>query len=100
MHDGINLKLLQQRPYGGLVTNIAAHKTIARILIEAGEIFDIPGVGERIEHDHATFVSVRQPMAHEVGTDKVGSARNKHITRHEVHPASSLNCAANGAQAF
>ena len=94
----IDLKLRQQCSNRGLVANVAAHKSIARILIQAGEIFDIAGVGQGIEYDHAPFSSVRQPVPNEIRADKAGPTRNEHITRHEVHPASCANCAANVAQ--
>src|SRR5450631_556527 len=100
MHHGINLKLRKQRPHCGLVADIAAHEAVAWILLQAGQILDIAGIGQRVEYDNAPFLSICQPMAHEVGTDKTGPTRDEQITRREVHPASSSNYAANAASEY
>src|SRR3984957_11482373 len=95
MHDRVDMVLLEQRAYRGLVADIALHENVARIVLQAGEVLDIAGIGQRVEYHHPPFARVRQPVAHEIGADKAGSAGNEYVTGFEAHPAWSLNCVAN-----
>src|ERR1039458_3716006 len=98
MDHRVDRVALEQRSHRGLVADIAAHELEARIAVQSGKILDVPGIRQGIEHDHSPRIGFRQPMMHEVGTDKSGATRDEHVTRFEVHPTWSLDYAANAAQ--
>ena len=62
-------QLAQQR----CIADIAAHKDVARIIIERGEVFQIPCVGQLVQIDHG-LIALREPVQHKVRTDKTRTA--------------------------
>ena len=53
MHECVDVKPLHDLAYGILVADVLAYECIAGIALQAFEILGIPGIGERIQHDHA-----------------------------------------------
>src|SRR5882757_8773570 len=98
VHQRIDLMLLEQRTYIGLVAYVPLDEQIARIACNVRKTVDIPGIRQRVEDHYPAFTRVGQPVVYEVRTDEAGAPGNEYVTRLEVHPASSSDCAANAGQ--
>src|ERR1022692_367301 len=99
MQERVDLVLREQCAHGRLVADVAAHEQIARIALETGEVFDVAGIGQRIEHDHPARIAARQPMTHEIRADEAGPTGDQDVMRVVAHRAYSVSCAASGARA-
>jgi hypothetical protein len=66
VHEGVDLEPLHGLADRVLVAYILAYERIARIALQTLEILRVPGIGERIQHHHATLPSASEPMTDEV----------------------------------
>ena len=74
--DGSGLMLCQQAGQQSAVTNIALHKGVARIALQAGQSFRVARVGEFVEVDDR-LLRTSQPVENEIGADEAGAASNE-----------------------
>ena len=100
VHQRVDLMLLEQRTHLCLIANVALDEQVARIACNVREAVQISGIGQRVENHHATFPRVGQPVVYEVRADEARTPGYEYVTRLEVHPASSSNCAANAWKVF
>jgi hypothetical protein len=70
------LVLRQQLRQQSAVTNIALHKNVARIALQAGQIVQVARIGELVEVDNRLVVAC-QPVEDEVGANKACAASDK-----------------------
>ncbi len=75
MHDGARLVFRQQAGDVGGIADIAAHKDMAWIVFQAGQVAEIASVGQFVKIDDGLIVE-RQPVAYKIGTDEAGAASN------------------------
>ena len=67
--DGAWFVLRQQLAQQRLVANIALHKDVPRVVFQRGQRLEIARISQFIEIDDR-FITLRQPIQHEVATDK------------------------------
>ena len=65
-------QLRQQRT----VADVALHKGVAWVVLQAGQVFQVAGVGELVQVEH-WLIYLRQPVQHKVAADETGTARNE-----------------------
>ncbi len=51
---------------------MAVHKDVMRIVLEAGQVVQVAGVGESVDVDDG-LIGLSQPVEYEVGADESGS---------------------------
>src|SRR5512147_2010981 len=73
VHDGAGMVDRQQPVDQAPVANVAPHEHVPGIAVEAAEIFEVAGVGERVEV-HYRLLRAREPVEHEVTADEAGAA--------------------------
>jgi len=73
VQHGAGAVLGQQGIDQGAVAQVALHEVVARVALQAGEVFQIACVGEFVEVDHG-LVRLCQPVEHEVGANEAGAA--------------------------
>src|SRR3989338_10006704 len=73
VEDGTRSMLRQQLGDQLCIANIAAHKKVARIILQRCEIFEIPRVSKLVEADDR-FVMFGQPIQYEICADKACAA--------------------------
>ena len=71
--DGAWPVLGQQARDQRTVANVAMHKHMARIALQAGQVVQVAGVGELVEVEHG-LVRAAEPVEHEVGAYEAGAA--------------------------
>jgi len=96
VYDGIDVMLLEQTGYQGLITDIAFLENVAGVGGEVGQIGRVACVGEEIEiHDPAEGrVTLSETLANEVAADESAATSNKDI--HELGSYSLLGLLAFG----
>lgn len=62
MHDGAWLVFCQQAGDVGGIANIATHKEMPRVLLQAGQIAEIASVGQFVKIDYGLIVEC-QPVS-------------------------------------
>ena len=77
MHDGVEPLLAQQPLDEGRIADVALHEAVFRTLCGRGQIRDIAGIGQRVEHHHAIPRVPGQPVMHEIRADEAGAAGNE-----------------------
>src|SRR5271155_1650368 len=95
VHQRIDAELLDQIAHGALVADVAAHEHVARIALQACEIFKVPRVGQGIEYHDAPLACAFEPMADEVRADEAGAPGDADVSGVEAHPTSFLGYGAN-----
>jgi hypothetical protein len=76
VHHHLRPELLDDRARCRCIANVGLCKTIARFFRHAGEIVEVPRIGELVED--ADFVpGVLNKVAHHRGADEPGTASNK-----------------------
>ncbi len=73
---GAGLVFGQQAIHQHAVAQIALHKHMARIALQAGEVFGVTGMSEFVEVDDR-LVGLSQPVQREVAADEGGAAGNQ-----------------------
>jgi len=76
VEHGARPALGQQALHQGSVADAAVHELVPRIGLQAGEVFEVAGVGEQVEVDDR-LVALGQPVEHEVAADESGTAGDK-----------------------
>ena len=71
------------------VANVALHKHVAGIALQAGQGFEVSGVSELVEVDNGLALCSK-PVEHEIGTDKAGTPCYKNIHFHFKSKQTSL----------
>jgi len=64
------------------VANVAAHESIARILLDVREVAEVPGVGQEIEIDDLYVLVGLEQVTHQVGADEPRATGDQQL--HEV----------------
>src|SRR5580698_4917770 len=95
VHQRVDLVLLEQRSYSGLIANVAFDEQIARVVRNVRKIVNIARIGQGVEYHHPALARMGQPVVDEVRADETRTSGNEQVTRLEAHPTSSSNCAAN-----
>jgi hypothetical protein len=81
------------------VANVALHKHVVRVALQAGEGFGVAGVGELVEVDNGLIVG-REPVEDEIGADEAGTTCDKDGHGSESKNADEgLRCLILGAKA-
>jgi hypothetical protein len=75
IHHGVGAVLGQQARDQDAIGDVALHEHVVRISAEVCQRLQVPGVGERIEVDHAQ--TVRDRLTDEIGADEAGAASDK-----------------------
>ena len=65
VQHGAGAVLGQQAVHQRAVAQVTLHKEVARIALQAGEIFQVAGVGEFVKVDDG-LVALGQPVEHEI----------------------------------
>jgi len=78
MQHRIRLERTQQPGHDGAVANIAALKTVSRVLLDGLQRFEIGGVGQLVEVQHLGADLADQKPAHR-RADKPGPAGNQNF---------------------
>ncbi|MDT4888022.1 hypothetical protein FQZ97_1245240 [compost metagenome] len=66
----------QQARYQGAIPDVALHEHMASIPLQAGQGFQIAGVGELVQVEDGLIVAC-QPVKHEVGADEAGATSDQ-----------------------
>ncbi len=78
MHHPVNLILRKDLPDGFLITDICLYKGVILPVLHILQIFQVPGIGQRIHIDDADLIPVLpEHIVYIVGTDKAGSSRHQ-----------------------
>lgn len=88
VQHGAGAVLGEQGIYQGAVTQVALHEDMARIALQAREVFQVAGVGEFVEVDDR-LVGLDQPVEHKIATNEAGTASDQNCH--------SLNLPKNGS---
>ncbi len=80
--------LFQQTPHQVAVAYVALHKGVARVGSYRFQGLEIARIGQLVEIDEGRVAS-REPVQHEVGADKAGSAGDQN---HETCLETSGEC--------
>ena len=73
VHDGARAVFGQQAVEQGPVADVAVHEDMPRIALQAGQVGQVAGIGQRVEVEHR-LVGAGQPVEHEVAADEAGAA--------------------------
>jgi hypothetical protein len=66
----------QQAVHQRAVAQVAVHEGVALIPLQAGQVFQVAGVGELVEVDHR-LIGLGQPVEYEIAADEAGSASHE-----------------------
>jgi hypothetical protein len=61
VHHGARLVLLEQRQHLGLVADIAAHESVASVVLQRGQVVQIAGIGQLVVVEDR-LIRLRQPV--------------------------------------
>ncbi len=73
VQDRVGPVLGEDPPHGGPVGDVAFHEDEARIVRHVGQVGQVAGIGQEIQHDHPV-VRIFQGQTDEVRADEAGSA--------------------------
>ena len=77
MHNRPRPMLREQRAHQFRIADVSAHKQIARIGLQRGQVGGIPGIGQQVKiHDRRA--RVLEPAQNEIRADKPGPACDKY----------------------
>ena len=76
VHDRARAVLGQQAVDQRTVGDVAAHEMVPGIALDGGQIFEVAGIGQRVEADDR-LAGGTQPLEHEVGTDETCCASDE-----------------------
>lgn len=87
VHDGIDVMVTQEFGETFAVEDVALHKNVAGIVLQCGEVGEVPGVGQLVQVDDAlnfhamVLPGLAEEIVNEVGADKSGAAGDKDAHR-------------------
>lgn len=73
VQHGAGAVLGQQGIDQGTVAQVALHKTVLRLALQAGQVFEVARVGELVEVDDG-LIGLGAPVEHEIGANEAGAA--------------------------
>jgi hypothetical protein len=73
MQHRTRLVLFQQAGQQAAIGNISLHKNVARITLQAAQVFQIAGIGQFVQIDD-DFIAQREPVQHKIAANKAGTA--------------------------
>ncbi len=74
MHDRIHGVLAQGRQHPVVVADVRVDKAEVGLPLQAVEVGEVAGIGERIVGDQPVLRVAARPVVDEIGTDKAGGA--------------------------
>jgi len=77
VHHGVNPIAAEEVIHQGAVTDIALYKGVTGWVGQILQVFQTARVGQQVQIDDVDGGVMREQIAHEVGTDKPGSAGNQ-----------------------
>src|SRR5690348_15223813 len=80
MHDGVE-RLGENIIDGGFVANVAANEAVIRLILDAGEIGEIAGVGEFVEIENGRVGIRGEKETYEIRTDEARAASDEKFHR-------------------
>lgn len=90
VQHGAGVVLGQQGIHQGAVAQVALHEHMARIALQAGQVFQVAGVGEFVEVEDG-FVGLGQPVQHEIAAYEAGAAGDENGHASNLPENSSSN---------
>ena len=78
MHHGVDFLFFEQFWDQRAVANVTVDEAVVRAFLDAGQVFRIAGIGERVQIDDAIFRMMLAPVMNEVGADEAGAAGDEY----------------------
>jgi hypothetical protein len=91
VHDRADRVALHQLQHRGAVTDVAAHEHVPRVAFQVAQVFEVPGVRERVDVDDQ-IVRPRPPRPPHISrSDEPGAAGDQ-----QIHPSDRIPQIATG----
>ena len=75
--DGVGLNIVHHRVHGDGVGDVGLNELVAGIARDRGEIVQVAGVGQLVEHGDCVRAGRREEKANECGPDEAGPSGNE-----------------------